>query len=93
MKNYSQREVADEFMVKSTLVSCLVRKAKANVNFLKEIRTKVDEKQKCIGMIMAETQGLMRKKEIIHKASMVKHLLVEKHGLEVKNGLIYRVFR
>ena len=44
-------------------------------------------------MIVAETRGLLRQQKIIHKASVVKHIVEEKHGLLVKDQQLKKIFR
>ena len=44
-------------------------------------------------MIVSETRGLLRQKKIIHKASVVKHIVENNHNLLVNDQLICKIFR
>ena len=79
--------------VKKPAVGNLMRKAKANVKYIQELRTKQEEKQHLQDVVVSETRGLLRQQKIIHKASMVKHIVEDNHGLLVKDQLIYKIFR
>ena len=79
----SQREVAEAMGVKNSAVRILIRKAKANVRFLQELRAKEESKQEQEDAVVAETRCLLQQRQIINKASLVKHQVKEKHGLLV----------
>lgn len=65
---------------------------KENKNLLQELRDKEELKKEKINQVVAATNDLLRRKEIIHKASQVKHLIAKKHDLEVKDHFIIKVF-
>ena len=69
--------------VKVPVVSWLVKKAKANVQFLQELRIKKDTKLQKQDAVLAETRTLLSNNKVINKASVVKHLVKQKHGLLV----------
>lgn len=79
--------------VKKSTVRNLMRKTKENIDYLQELRTKEEDKQHLQDVVVAETRGLLRQKKIIHKASVVKHIVEDKHGLLVQDQLICKIFR
>lgn len=91
--NHAHREVADAMRVKPSLISCLIKRTKDNKNFIHELRAKEDGKLERINKIVTEARTLLRQKQIIHKSSIVKHLVKDKHQLEVKNAFVCKVFR
>ena len=62
-----------------------MKKAKDNINYLQEQRTKQDEKKHLQDVVVAETRGLLRQQKIINKASVVKHIVEENYGLLVQD--------
>ena len=88
----TQRDVAQAMGGKITVVKSLMKKVKANVDYLQELRAKENDKQNVIAVVESETQALLRQKKIIKKASMVKHIIKENHGLLLKDQTICKIF-
>lgn len=70
-----------------------MKKAKDNINYLQEQRTKQDQKKHLQDVVVAETRGLLRQQKIINKASVVKHIVEENYGLLVQDQQICKIFR
>jgi hypothetical protein len=53
----------------------------------------VEAKEDCKTKICVETQNILSRKKILTKSSEMKHLMKEKHNLDLKNAFVCRVFR
>ena len=89
----SNKDVGDIMRVKPILVSKLVQMAKKNKNFLLEMEVKEAQRQECVDKVVLETKNMLKTNHIIHKSSQIKHLVLDNHGLQLKNPQICRIFR